>query len=39
LFLINQREIKTLEAQQKLIELKAKAQSATAYLQWLAGIL
>jgi outer membrane protein TolC len=39
LFLINSRENKYLEAQQKLIELKAKFCKAVYALQWSAGLL
>ncbi len=39
LFLINSREIKTLEARQKLIELQAKQQQAVAGIRWAAGTL
>ncbi len=39
LFLINSRENKYLEAQQKLIELKAKYCKAVYALQWSAGLL
>jgi outer membrane protein TolC len=39
LFLINAREIKTLEAQQKLIELESKEGKAAASTLWAAGTL
>ncbi len=39
LFLLNNRENKLLEAQQKLIELKTKFFKALIALQWAAGIL
>ena len=39
LFLINTREIKTIEAEQKTIELKAKAQKAAVGVRWSAGLL
>lgn len=39
LFLINAREIKTIEAEQKLIELQAKNKQAYVKLQWSAGVL
>jgi outer membrane protein TolC len=39
LFLINNRENKTLEAQQKLAELEAKYFKTLSSLQWAAGIL
>jgi len=39
LFLVNAREIKTLEAQQKLLELQAKEQKAAASTLWAAGSL
>ena len=39
LFLINAREQKTIEAEQKLIELKAKTQKAGIGVRWSAGIL
>ncbi len=39
LFLVNARELKTLEAQQKLIELKGKEQKAMASTLWAAGLL
>lgn len=39
LFLINSREQKTIEAEQKAIELKAKAQKAAIAVRWSAGIL
>lgn len=39
LFLVNAREIKTLEAQQKLIELQSKEQKAVASTLWAAGSL
>lgn len=39
LFLVNNREQKTLEAQQKLIELQQKAQKTRAAVYWSAGIL
>lgn len=38
LFLINSRELKAIEGQQKLIELEAKVQKAKVYLHWAAGI-
>jgi outer membrane protein TolC len=38
LFLINAREQKTIEAQQKLIELKAKSRKATISLKWAAAL-
>lgn len=39
LFLINSREIKTLEARQKLIELQSKQQKAAVGIRWAAGVL
>lgn len=39
LFLVNSRETKKLEAQQKLIEVKAKFLKALASLQWATGVL
>lgn len=39
LFLINTRELKTIEAEQKTIELKSKAQKASVGVRWSAGIL
>jgi outer membrane protein TolC len=39
LFLINSREQKTLEARQKLIELRGKEQKARASVLWAAGAL
>lgn len=39
LFLINTRENKTLEALQKLMELKAKYYKTAIFLQWAAGVL
>lgn len=39
LFLINARELKTLEAQQKMIELQSKEQKAAAGTLWAAGVL
>lgn len=39
LFLVNAREQKTLEAQQKLIELNGKEQKAIASTLWAAGVL
>jgi outer membrane protein TolC len=39
LFLVNAREIKTLEAQQKLIELQSKEGKAAASTLWAAGTL
>ena len=39
LFLLNAREQKTIETEQKVVELKAKAQKATVALRWSAGIL
>lgn len=39
LFLINTRELKTIEAEQKTIELKSKAQKASVSLRWSAGLL
>jgi outer membrane protein TolC len=39
LFLMNARELKTLEAQQKLIELQGKEQKAVASTLWAAGVL
>jgi outer membrane protein TolC len=37
LFLINSRELKAIEGQQKLIELESKVQKAKIYLYWAAG--
>lgn len=39
LFLINSREVKTLEAKQKLIELQSKHQKAAVSIRWAAGVL
>ncbi len=39
LFLLNAREQKTIEAEQKLVELKAKAEKAAISVKWSAGIL
>ena len=39
LFLVNARELKTLEAEQKLIELQGKEQKAVATALWAAGSL
>lgn len=39
LFLVNSRETKKLEAQQKLIEVKAKFLKTLAGLQWATGVL
>ncbi|WP_132052424.1 TolC family protein [Pseudocnuella soli] len=39
LFLINSREVKTLEARQKLVELQAKQQKAAVSIRWAAGVL
>lgn len=39
LFLINTRELKTIEAEQKTIELKSKLQKASVGVRWSAGIL
>jgi outer membrane protein TolC len=39
LFLVNAREIKALEAQQKLLELQSKEQKAAASALWAAGVL
>lgn len=39
LFLLNSRETKVLEAQQKLLELKTKFYQAFAALNWAAGLL
>lgn len=39
LFLVNAREQKNLEAQQKLIELQSKEQKASASALWAAGVL
>lgn len=39
LFLVNARELKTLEAREKLIELQSKAQKAVAGTLWSAGVL
>ena len=38
LFLVNAREQKTIEAEQKWVELKAKAQKAIIAVRWSAGI-
>lgn len=38
-FLINSREVKYIEAQNKLLELKAKYQKAVAALAWASGVL
>ena len=38
LFLVNARQAKTLEAQQKLLELQSKQQKATAGVLWVAGV-
>ena len=39
LFLVNARELRTIEAEQKLIEIKAKNAKALIMLEWAAGIL
>ncbi|MGZ8538836.1 MAG: TolC family protein [Flavisolibacter sp.] len=39
LFLLNAREQKGIEAEQKLVEIKAKVQKAAVGLKWSAGIL
>lgn len=39
LFLINARELRTIEAQQKLIELQSKTRSALIDVMWSAGLL
>jgi outer membrane protein TolC len=39
LFLVNARQLKTLEAQQKLLELQSKEQKAAASVLWATGIL
>lgn len=39
LFLINTREMKTIETKQKLIELQAKNQKAAIHMKWAAGLL
>jgi hypothetical protein len=39
LFLINAREQKTIEAEQKTIELKAKYQKSAIGVRWAAGLL
>jgi outer membrane protein TolC len=39
LFLVNARELKTLEAQQKLLELECKEQQAKVSTLWAAGVL
>jgi outer membrane protein TolC len=39
LFLVNARELKTIEAEQKVYELRAKAKQAAADLRWSAGML
>lgn len=39
LFLINSRELKAIEGQQKFIELESKVQKAKIYLYWAAGRL
>jgi outer membrane protein TolC len=39
LFLVNAREMKTLEAQQKLLELRSKEQKTAAGVLWSAGVL
>jgi hypothetical protein len=36
---VNSRELKTLEAQQKLIELQGKEQKAVASALWAAGTM
>lgn len=38
LFLINTRELKTIEAEQKIIELRSKAQKAAVALRWSVGL-
>jgi len=38
LFLINARELKTIETKQKLIELKSKNRKALVSLKWSAGL-
>lgn len=38
LFLINSRELRTIEAQQKLIQLKSKSQKTVNNLRWAAGL-
>ena len=38
LFLINSREMKTIETQQKLIELQAKKSKSIVKLKWAAGL-
>lgn len=39
LFLINTRELKTIEAEQKLVEMKAKVQKTAVGVRWSAGLL
>ncbi|HEU4471174.1 MAG TPA: TolC family protein [Flavisolibacter sp.] len=39
LFLVNSRELKTIETEQKLIQIRAKNRSALADLRWSAGLL
>ena len=39
LFFVNARQVKTLEAQQKLVELQAKEQKAAASTIWITGAL
>ena len=39
LFLVNTRQLKTLEAQQKLLELQSKEQKAAASVLWATGII
>ena len=39
LFLLNAREQKTIESEQKLVELKAKVQKAAVNVKWAAGVL
>lgn len=39
LFFLNAREQKTMEAEQKLVELKAKAQKVAVSVRWSSGIL
>jgi outer membrane protein TolC len=39
LFLVNARQLKTLEAQQKLLELQSKEQKAAASVLWAAGTM
>ncbi|HEX2533464.1 MAG TPA: TolC family protein [Chitinophagaceae bacterium] len=39
LFLVNARQLKTLEAEQKLLELQSKEQKAAAGVLWAAGVL